>query len=82
MISPLAMLQGQIRYADERYGPFTSAHEGYGVLCEEVAELLDAIRTNKKESIQREAIQVAAVAIRIVQSLENSDTARRSGLTE
>jgi NTP pyrophosphatase (non-canonical NTP hydrolase) len=65
--------------AEVKYGSFTSAHEGYGVLAEEVAELLAAIRSNKLFSIQEEAIQVAAVALRIAQSLENSATAKRSG---
>ena len=52
-------------HAEERYGPFTSAHEGYGVLAEEVAELLEAIRSGRLESVRAEAIQVAAVAMRL-----------------
>lgn len=53
-----------------KYGDFVSAHEAYGVLAEEVAELLDAMRSNKRFSVQREAIQVAAVAMRLAQQLE------------
>lgn len=70
----------EIERADAKYGPFASAHEGYGVLCEEVAELLDAIRSNQKTAIQTEAIQVAAVALRLAESLEDAVTAKRSGL--
>lgn len=68
--------------ADRKYGPFTSAHEGYGVLAEEVAELLDAIRSNTDVVVQIEACQVAAVAWRLALSLtdENEATLKRSGM--
>ena len=64
------------------YGPFTSAHEGYGVLAEEVAELLDAIHSNTDVVVQIEACQVAAVAWRLAESLtdENEATLKRSGM--
>ena len=55
----------QIAGADRRYGPFASTHEAYGVLAEEVAELLAVIGATKLESIRLEAIQVAAVALRL-----------------
>lgn len=46
-----------------------SAHECYGVLSEEVAELLDEIRRKESDperipNIRKELMQVAAVAIR------------------
>lgn len=70
--------------AREKYGAFVSTHEAYGVLAEEVSELLDAIRSNKRFSIQREAIQVSAVAMRLAQQLENcsNDFAVRSGFRD
>jgi NTP pyrophosphatase (non-canonical NTP hydrolase) len=58
-------VSAEMSRADARYGPFTSTHEAYGVLAEEMAELLDAIRSNKLESVREEAIQVAAVAMRL-----------------
>lgn len=73
-------IRAEAKSADRKYGPFTSTHEGYGVLAEEVAELLDAIRSNKRYSIEREAIQVAAVAARIVDCLNNSSVRQRSGV--
>ena len=73
-------IRAEAESADRKYGPFTSTHEGYGVLAEEVAELLDAIRSNKRYSIEREAIQVAAVAARIVDCLNNSSVRQRSGV--
>jgi NTP pyrophosphatase (non-canonical NTP hydrolase) len=66
--------------AHDRYGEFTSAHEGYGVLAEEMAELLDAIRSNTDVVVQIEACQVAAVATRIATSLTVESTLRRSGM--
>ena len=67
--------------AQTRYGPFASSHEGYGVLMEEVAELLDAIRANRPALVAHEAIQVAAVALRLA-SCCTGDTAflQRSGM--
>lgn len=59
-------LRDEVYRADQRYGPFKSTHEGYGVLAEEVLELLTAIGTNVKNDIDEEAMQVAAVAMRIV----------------
>jgi NTP pyrophosphatase (non-canonical NTP hydrolase) len=57
--------------AQAKYGDFASMHEAYGVLAEEVAELFDAVRmkqdagSRRAECIEREACQVAAVAVRI-----------------
>ena len=66
--------------AAARYGSFTSTHEAFGVLAEEVAELLDAIRANKLESVRGEAIQVAAVALRLAASCRNNGSFQsRSG---
>ncbi len=65
---------------EEKYGPYTSAHEGYGVLAEEVAELLEAIHMNYRDGVMQEAIQIAAVAIRIAEACENEAFCKRSGL--
>ena len=65
-----------------KYGDFASMHEAYGVLAEEVDELFDAIKMKqgvlsfdkisghpmtRGECIREEAIQVAAVALRIAE---------------
>ena len=57
--------EAEANRAFAKYGDFKSTHEAYGVLAEEVAELLDAIRSNSIGSIEKEAIQVAAVASRL-----------------
>lgn len=46
-----------------------SAHEGYAVLKEEVDELWDDVKANKKPESVVEAIQVAAMAIRYAAEL-------------
>jgi NTP pyrophosphatase (non-canonical NTP hydrolase) len=61
----LEEVAAEMRRASDRHGELTSTHEGYGVLAEEVAELLDAIRANALASVEMEAIQVAAVAARL-----------------
>ena len=55
------------------YGDFSSMHEAYGVLAEEVAELFEAVRLRsdgteiRGTKIAAEAIQIAAVALRIAE---------------
>lgn len=68
----------EIRRADVRYGRFRSTHEAYGVLAEEMAELLDAIRENDIDAIRQEARQVAAIAMRLYRS-EGTEFLKRSG---
>lgn len=49
--------------------PMNSAHEGYGVLLEEVAELFDEVRLKQSkrtvEAMRAECLDVAAMAIRM-----------------
>jgi NTP pyrophosphatase (non-canonical NTP hydrolase) len=73
---------GEAKRARDRYGDFTSTHEAYGVLAEEVSELLDAIRANELDSVEKEAIQVAAVAMRLARQCatpSNAFSARSGG---
>lgn len=64
-MSVLSAIHDEMKRAEQRYGPFASTAEAYGVLAEEVAELLEAIRSNKLGSVEMEALQVAAVAARL-----------------
>lgn len=50
---------------------FHSQHEGYAVLLEEVDELWDEVKkkVHDKKLIREEAMQVAAMAIRIMSEL-------------
>jgi head-tail adaptor len=58
-----------------------SAHEGYGVLLEEVDELWAHVRTKQNQrnisAMKKEAIQVAAMALRFALDVCNEDVGRR-----
>ena len=65
MIKPsIDELIKHIDYAFGKHGnqSYASAHEGYGVTAEEMAELLDAIRANNSNEIGKEALDVAVSA--------------------
>lgn len=75
----IARIQEEADKAADKFGPFTSAHEGYGVLAEEMMELLEAIHANDCEAVEREACQVAAVALNLARSCEGLEFGGRSG---
>lgn len=52
--------------ATEQYCSFSSAHEGYAVILEELDELWEAVKKSNTEEAIKEAIQVAAMAVRFV----------------
>ena len=57
--------------ATEQYGAFNSAHEGYAILLEEMDELWEIVKMKQKDPNRNylmppEAIQVAAMAIRLI----------------
>ncbi len=56
------------------YERFHNAHEGFAVLLEEVDELWDAVKMKqsnpeRNKKIREEAIQVAAMAIRLIKDV-------------
>lgn len=58
--------------AQAKYGDFASMHEAYGVLAEEVREFFDAVclrqsYDGRPDLIRQEAVQIAAVAMRIAE---------------
>lgn len=67
--------------AAEKWPPMNSAHEGFAVLAEEVDELWDHVRTNQSKrdiaAMRKEAIQVAAMAIRFVNDICDGDRGRK-----
>lgn len=60
----------ELEAAEENFPPMRSAHEGLAILKEEVDELWDEIKKSPKnrdpEAMRKEAIQVAAMAIRFL----------------
>ena len=76
-----SMVDRELTTASENWPPFNSAHEGWGVLMEEVDELWDHIKMKQKnrdlEAMQKEAVQVAAMAIRFAIEVCNEKVGRK-----
>jgi hypothetical protein len=67
----LLMIRAEYERTAEAFLRFRSNHEGYAALLEEVDELWDAVKTahpgdRRAVGIQKEAIQVGAMALRFV----------------
>ena len=64
----------EYRRAGETYDEFNSPHEGYAVLLEEVDELWDEIKNDRKpgslERMREEAVQVGAMALKFIVMLD------------
>lgn len=70
----------EYRDAVSKFNDFRSAHEGFAILLEEVDELWDEVKGNKKEGsydrMRKEAIQVGAMALRFVVMLDRMKEAK------
>jgi hypothetical protein len=63
----LAAVRREYIRAIEKFPPFNSSHEGHAVIREEMDELWDDVKANAPaEQMKKEAIQIAAMAIRYV----------------
>lgn len=62
--------------AQGRYGDFASTHEALGVASEEWDELRAAIHANDLSSVRHEALDLAAVIIRLADQCERSSQLR------
>lgn len=71
-------ISGRIIAAHYRYGNFSSTHEALGVACEEWDELRAAIHSNDLTQVKHECLDLAAVLIRLAESLDNEDLRKRS----
>lgn len=64
-----------------RWPAMNSAHEGYAVLLEEVDELWDHVKTRQPDrdlnKMTKEAVQVAAMAVRFMVEVCNEGTVRK-----
>lgn len=77
----VAAVYHELATAQAEWPPFNSAHEGWGVLVEEVKELSDHVFTNQKRrdlvAMKKEAIQVAAMAVRFAAEVCNEERGRK-----
>ena len=58
----------EFRRAIDKFSSFSSTHEGYAVIKEELDELWDEIKgnTNPKGNMRKEAAQIAAMGLRFI----------------
>lgn len=68
----LTDIEDRIIKAHARYGPIASTHEAMGVALEEWTELIDAVRANKLGSVEWEALDLAAVLLRLARTIRNN----------
>jgi len=64
-------VEKEFNRATAEFGPFHTAHEGWAILKEEFDELWEAIKLHqsapqRNRRIREEAIQVAAMAVRLI----------------
>jgi len=71
----------EVYKAASKWPPMNSAHEAYAVLAEEVDELWDHVKTNQSkrdlQAMRKEAIQVAAMALRFAVEVCNEKVGRK-----
>jgi NTP pyrophosphatase (non-canonical NTP hydrolase) len=69
-------IYSRIESAEQRYGDFTSTHEALGVALEEWDELREAVRTNDLARVESECLDLAAVLIRLADTVRSSQPMR------
>ena len=60
------LVSEELAEATAKFGAFNSTHEGYAVILEELDELWDLVKINNRKPMEKEAKQVAAMAIRFL----------------
>ena len=69
MTDVLDAIVTELTSARRKFPAFHSGHEGYAVIREELDELWDAVKRDDIAHARREAVQVAAMALRFIGDL-------------
>jgi len=71
----LTEIEKEVVRANRIHGEFNSFHEGYAVLMEEIDELWEEIKHRNTDllAIREEAIQVAAMALKMVMFIDSKE---------
>lgn len=77
-MNELTLVVHRMEAADDRYGAFTSSHEALGVALEEWTELIAAVQSNELGAVRYEALDLAAVCVRMAEACENDAFCKRS----
>lgn len=79
-MSVLEAVQAEVDFARAKWPAFHSAHEGFAILHEEFDELKAHVWMNQTKrdlyAMQKEAIQVAAMAIRFAEEVCDEERGR------
>jgi len=63
----------ELAKARATHAPMNSHHEGYAVILEETATENQSLREQKRLRMRKEAIQVAAMAVRFIEDVCDKD---------
>lgn len=69
----------ELRRAMQKFAPIHSGHEGFAVIREELDELWDDVKRDDLTAAKREAVQVAAMALRFIVDLPDGQSCEASG---
>ena len=65
------IVKDEFMTATAKHSSFASTHEGHAVLREEFEEMWDEIKVNNPKAARKEAVQVAAMAVRFIFDVED-----------
>ena len=60
----------EVERAQAKHRPMQGPHEGYAVILEELDELWNEVKANRLDLARKEAVQVAAMAVRFLIDLK------------